>query len=352
MGIGVVQIYSSSYVFAIESLGDGLFFFKKQVLFSLLGIIALIATASVPWKWIEKTIPFIWVAVTILIVLTLIPGIGMTRGGAARWIPLFGGIGLEPSEILKVMLPLMLAHLVYKSWDKDHDYLTYLKILLFSAPFGMLLLQPDFGSFVVCTLVFLSLLFVFGLKWRFVISGLGAASIAFVFLVLNVAYRKARLLSFLDPWADPSKGGYQIIQSMTSLYNGGIFGEGLGQSQGKLFFLPEAHTDFTFAILGEEWGFLGVLFIMGLFGYVIFRSFQIGSKTKDQFAKMSVIGLTLVFAMQVFINMGVVLGLLPTKGLTLPFLSYGGSSLISTCILFGLIININKTFYKKSGRRG
>jgi cell division protein FtsW len=213
---------------------------------------------------------------------------------------------------------------------------------LIVAPLGLLLLQPDFGSLIICSTVLLTLLFCFGLKRRYIIGSLAVLIPLFYFMVIMVPYRRARILAFLDPWSDPGKGGFQVIQSLLSLYSGGLWGAGLGQGQGKLFFLPEAHTDFTLAVLGEEMGFAGVGFVLFLFTFLIFRGFQISAKAPSRFAQAVALGLTVAFSLQVIINMGVVMGLLPTKGLTLPFLSYGGSSLLINALCFGILLNIGR----------
>ncbi|MNL02581.1 Lipid II flippase FtsW [compost metagenome] len=207
-----------------------------------------------------------------------------------------------------------------------------------------MLKQPDFGSFAIVMMVGVTLLFAFGLQWKYIIAALSVLAPAFYFLVMNVPYRRARVLAFLDPWADPAQKGFQVIQSMLSFHSGGLTGAGLGQGQGKLFFLPEAHTDFTLAVFGEEMGFIGFVAILALYAFVVFRGIQVAVKTEDTFKRALCLGLSITFALSVFINAGVVMGLLPTKGLTLPFLSYGGSSLVTLAFLFGLILNIENSF--------
>jgi cell division protein FtsW len=216
------------------------------------------------------------------------------------------------------------------------------------APLVLLYKQPDFGSLVIIVLVALALLFTFGLSLKWLI-GAGVALIPiFYFLVWNVGYRKARIQAFLDPWSDPAQKGFQVIQSMLSVHSGGLTGVGLGQGQGKLFFLPEAHTDFTMAVFFEEMGFFGALFILALYGFVIFKGFQIAIKAQDMFKKTLALGLITTFAFSVFINVAVVLGLVPTKGLTMPFMSYGGSSLLILSFLFGILLNLEMSVSKQS----
>jgi cell division protein FtsW len=342
LGIGLVQVYSSSFIFAIESRGgDGLYFFKRQLMFAMIAFPLLLSTALVPWRTLERWGFLLWVFAAGLVVMTLIPGIGHRAGGAARWVRL-GSFRFEPAELLKIALPVVFA--TFMSWSAKWE--GWAKWPIFTGaligPIAILLLQPDFGTLVICSAVLLTLLFCFGLQRRYIFVATVTLLPLFYFMVMLVPYRRARILSFLDPWSDPGKSGFQVIQSLLSLYSGGLSGAGLGQGQGKLFFLPEAHTDFTLAVLGEEMGFTGVGFIIFLYAFLIFKGFQIAARAHSKFAQASALGLTVTFALQVIINMGVVMGLFPTKGLTLPFLSYGGSSLLMTCLLLGLLLNIGR----------
>lgn len=342
IGIGLVQVYSSSFIFAIESRGDGLFFFKRQLFFAVVAVGVLFFMAMIPFRYIEKYGWLMWLAAAVGVALTMVPHFGIRAGGAARWLNLPGGLVFEPSELLKISLSLLLATYFSRRFDLGKAE-GPVKAALLCLPLLLVLKQPDFGSFAIVSAVFICVLFAFGLPWRVLIAAFSVAVPAFYFLVMNVAYRRARVLAFLDPWADADKKGFQVIQSMLSFQSGGLTGAGLGQGQGKLFFLPEAHTDFTMAVLGEEMGFLGFLIVVSLYGYVVFRGLQLAARSEDRFAKVLALGLSLTFAFSVFINMGVVMGLLPTKGLTLPFLSYGGSSLMMMGFLFGLLLNIERT---------
>lgn len=342
IGIGLVQVYSSSFMFAIESRGDGLYFFKRQLLFSLVAVSALLCVALVPFRWIERFGWLFWPVAAAGVVATLIPGLGVKAGGAARWLLVPGGV-IEPSELLKIGLSLLLATYFSRRTEFLGAYELPVRAVLLMVPLFFVLKQPDFGTFVICSAVFVGVLFAFGLKWRYLIGAGVVAAPMFYFLVMQVPYRRARIAAFLDPWSDPEQKGFQVIQSMLSFHSGGLTGAGLGQGQGKLFFLPEAHTDFTLAVLGEEMGFIGVFVVLALYGYLVFRGLQLATRTEQMFAKVLALGLSLTFAFSVFINAGVVMGLLPTKGLTLPFLSSGGSSLLATCVLFGLLLNIERT---------
>ncbi|UOF01038.1 putative lipid II flippase FtsW [Bdellovibrio reynosensis] len=344
LGIGLVQVYSSSFIFAIESYGDGLFFFKKQLFFALLAFAVLVGTIHIPFRYIEKYGWLMWFVSSLAVAATLIPGIGVKVGGAIRWIQLPLGFRMEPGELLKISFTLLFASLLVRK----QNYLSRIKwhwlALFVLAPLGLLLKQPDFGTFAIILMVAVTLLFAFGLQWKYIIASMAVMIPAFYFLVMSVPYRRARVLAFLDPWADPASKGFQVIQSMLSFHSGGLTGVGLGQGQGKLFFLPEAHTDFTMAVLGEEMGFVGFVLILALYGFVVFRGIQIAVKAEETFKRALALGLSVTFGLSVFINAGVVMGLLPTKGLTMPFLSYGGSSLVSLCFMFGLILNIENSF--------
>ncbi len=342
IGIGLVQVYSSSFIFATESRGDGLFFFKKQLAFTAIALPCLFAAALTPWRWVERYGFLLWFAAAGAVALTFAPGFGVKAGGASRWLRLPGGSVFEPSELLKISLPLIFAAFAARRTELFGRLEWPARALLVGAPMALVLAQRDFGSFFIIAAVLFCLLFAFGLRWAHIFAGLALAAPLLHFLVMSVPYRRARIMAFLDPWADPAGKGFQVIQSMLSVQSGGLTGSGLGQGQGKLFFLPEAHTDFTLAVLGEELGFVGICVALMIYGFCVFRGLQIAARSEDRFAKALALGLSLTFGFQVFINVGVNLGLLPTKGLTLPFLSYGGSSLLASCVLFGLLLNVER----------
>ena len=345
MGFGLVQVYSSSFIYAVDTYENGLHFFSKQALFALMGTGVLLVMAHLKWKFCKLLGGAFLLLSMVGLVLTYIPGIGVEAGGAHRWIQLPLGMRFEPSELLKVSFPFLLGTLMVTSPVKFLGKMDVpLRFLILLAPFALLHGQPDFGTMALLFVMIFSVLFVFGLKWRYLVGSAVVTLPVFYYLVVLVPYRWARIKGFLDPWADPSEKGFQIIQSLMSFQSGGVWGAGLGQGQGKLFFLPEAHTDFTLAVLGEETGLVGFLVVLLIYGFIVFRGLQISSRVNRDFEKIVALGITVLFAFQVFINMGVVLGLLPTKGLTLPFLSYGGSSLIATCIGFGWLLNIERSF--------
>lgn len=350
-GIGLVQVYSSSYIFATESLGNGLYFFSKQAIFTVLSILALFIVANIPWKYVERWGYLLWWAAVAGIVLTFVPGFAIKAGGASRWIHLPFGQRIEPSEYLKLALCLWLATFLARRSPWMGRFEWPFKVLFTLGPLVLLLKQPDFGTFAICSLVAFTAFFAFGLKWRYILGSILVVIPSFAYLILSSPYRKARLMTFLDPWSDPEQSGFQVIQSLLSFHSGGVTGVGLGLSQGKLFFLPEAHTDFTLAVLGEEMGFVGFAVILLLYGFLVLRGMQISAQARDAFEKALALTITVTFAFSVFINVGVVLGLLPTKGLTLPFLSYGGSSLLMWSLAFGLLLNIDRVNKAKPAMR-
>jgi cell division protein FtsW len=340
-GIGLVQVYSSSFILATETKGDGLFFIRKQAIFTIGALIALFGISRVPFRWIQYLGWTMWGTAFFGIILTLIPSIGHRAGGAARWIN-FGFFRFEPSELMKVSLPLILSHVLTNTYHKEKRWDYAIKAALLLTPLPLLLKQPDFGTVAIYSMVLFGMLFVAGLNWRWIAGMILTMVPTFYFLVMNVPYRRARLESFLNPWSDPTKSGFQVIQSLLSFSSGGLTGVGLGQGQGKLFFLPEAHTDFTLAVWGEETGFIGFGLLLLLYGLVVFRGFRIGVRSESSYSRLMALGLIFYFALQVMTNIGVVIGLLPPKGLTLPFLSYGGSSLVVMGILFGILLNIER----------
>lgn len=340
VGLGLVQVYSSSYIFATEVHGDGLFFFRKQLLFSVLGLAALFMTYLMPWERSRKLGVALWVFAVIAVIATFIPGIGTRVGGAHRWLSLPLGFRFEPGELLRVSYPFVLAPIIrdYALGELDLRWVGRLALVL--SPLVLLNFQPDFGSFVIVSTLTGSLFVAFGLRWRFIVGGLTLALPTLAVLILTSPYRRLRVEAFLNPWADPAEKGFQVIQSLLSFYSGGLTGVGLGQGQGKLFFLPEAHTDFTLAVLGEEMGFIGFSILLLVFGFVVFRGFQIALGLKFVRERALALSFSLLLTFAVFINVGVALGLLPTKGLTLPLISYGGSSLICTGLMMGWLLNL------------
>ncbi len=343
LGLGLVQVYSSSFIYATDRFGDGTYMFSRQLIFTLIATVVLLTTIFMPWNLFKKVGVYIWGLAVIGIALTYVPGLGVKVNGAQRWIRLFAGIRFEPSELLKITYPFLMATFIVQKpdWGK---YSELLQALVVALPLALLLKQPDFGSVVLCTLIVIGLLFAFGMKWRYLALGVITTVPTAIYLVMNSGYRKARVLACLDPWGDPGEKGFQVIQSMLGFYSGGITGNGIGEGQAKLFFLPEAHTDFVFAVLAEELGLIGVFAVLVLFFILFVRAMKIGRVALLQSRAYSAylaygIGFWLTF--QALINVGVTSGALPTKGLTLPFVSYGNNSLLVCGIAIAILLRID-----------
>ena len=301
--------------------------------------------AFIPWKYNRYLGMCLWLLSVLALLLTLVPQVGVSVSGAQRWLKFPFGIRLQPSELFKVSTPFVLAYLVvlYERWPLQKFIFWAIPFFSLGFPLFILILQPDFGTVALTFMLAFGVLFILGLKWRYIFLTTGFLSSIFYYLIINRSYRFARVEGFLDPWSDPLGKGFQVIQSLLSVHSGGLFGTGLGKGQSKLFFLPEAHTDFTLAVLAEEMGFLGVLLVFGVYVFLTFNCMKIVLKIHDFYQKVLAYGLVLIFSLGVIIHSAVNLGLLPTKGLALPFLSYGGSSLVSTFFLFGWFFSLERS---------
>jgi cell division protein FtsW len=280
---------------------------------------------------------------TLLLVAVLIPGVGKKIGGATRWLNI-AGLTFQPAEFVKIGLVLFMAHSLARKQEKvkrfRSGFLSYMLIL--AVLIGLLLAQPDLGSAVTVAVVATTMLMVAGTRLSY-LAGIGLIALPLLyFMVMNVDYRRRRILAFLNPWEDPSNTGFQIIQSWIAFGSGGAFGQGLGESKQKLFFLPEAHTDFIFSVIGEELGFIGVIVIAAMFMLLILRGLRISLNAPNEFSCFLAFGVTLLVGMQAFVNMAVVMGMVPTKGLALPFISYGGTSLVTTLAAIGILLNVSR----------
>lgn len=338
------MVYSASAVWAAYKFdGDSFFFAKRQLLFAGLGIVAMFFIMNVDyWTW--KTWSKVLICVClVLLVAVLIPGIGMERNGSRSWIGV-GAFSIQPSEFTKLAMIAFLA----KFLSENQKYITTLKkglvpalTLVFFA-FGMIMLQPDLGTGTVMVGTCVVMIFVSGARIaHFVWLGLMGVA-GFVALVASAPYRIKRITSFLDPWEDPLGSGFQMIQSLLAIGPGGLFGLGLGQSRQKFFYLPEPQTDFIFAIISEELGFIGGSFVILLFALLLWRGIRIALGAPDLYGSFLAVGIISMVAIQVMINIGVVTGMIPVTGITLPFLSYGGSSLTLMLMAMGVLLNISR----------
>ena len=331
---GILMIYSASSVWALYKFNDSYKFLKNQCLFFVIGLILLYFVSKVDYKKYYKYSNKVLLISLILLILVLIPGIGTIRNGSRSWFGI-GSFGIQPSEFAKLGL------IIYVS--KNIQNKSYIKILLITLfIFGLIMLQPDFGTGIIIVMSIIGIMFISGLNIkifiRFGILGL----IGIISLVLIAPYRLKRILSFLNPWSDPLGSGFQIIQSLYSIGPGGLFGLGFGNSIQKHFYLPEPQTDFIFSIISEEFGIFGIIIVSVLFVTIFYSSLKISIKCDDLFGKYLSFGITFGLIFQTILNLSVVVGLVPVTGVTLPFLSYGGSSLLITMISVGIILNISR----------
>ena len=342
VGLGIVMVYSASSALAVKKFGSDLFFIKKQAFFSILGFMALVACKHIPYRLYRALAYPILVAAMVLVLAVQVPGLGHSAGGAKRWI-LLAGVTFQPAEFAKLALIIFLAYSLEKKKEKMADYSIgcFFHLVVLGLLSGLIIIQPDFGTVVILSVITFVMLFLGGAKLTHLIYTLMvAAPLGYVFLT-QAEYRIRRLLSFLNPWQYSTDEGYQVVNSLMAFGNGGVWGTGIGKGVQKLFYLPEPHTDFIFSVIGEELGLAGVALILGLYFWIFWRGLTIAMKTDDTFGSLLAAGITTVLGLQVCINMGVTLGLLPTKGLTLPFLSYGGTSLVFCMAAVGILMNIS-----------
>jgi cell division protein FtsW len=341
--IGLVMVYSASSVVAYDRLADSAYFLKRQAAWTALGLAALWLTRGIHYQRLRAfTAPALALAALMLVAVQM-PGIGRLAGGARRWLVL-GPITFQPVELAKLALVFYLAHfLAQRGPEVRHLRRGVAPPVAITAGLAALVLrQPDMGSAMVLGAVTISLLFAAGARIAHLLL-VGLAAVPAVGLAILVApYRFQRVLAFLDPWRDSQGAGFHIIQSLVAFGSGGVFGVGLGASRQKFFYLPERHTDFIFAILGEELGLLGTLGVLGLFGLFIYRGCRIARAAPDRYGALLALGITANVAGQALMNMGVSTGLLPVTGVPLPFLSFGGTSLVTTMIEVGVLLNISQ----------
>jgi cell division protein FtsW len=343
--IGVIMVASSSISVADRDYSNPFYYLQRQLVFVAIGIFAALTVFKIRLVQWEKSGMALLVFALFLLVLVLIPGVGKTVNGSTRWLPL-GVFNLQVSELVKLFLVIYVAGYLVRHGDAVRSSLWgFLKPMLMVGLAGLLLLiEPDFGATVVIMGTVLGMTFLAGARFVQFISFVMIFASAAMLLVVTSPYRMQRLTSFANPWADPFDSGFQLTQSLIAIGTGGWFGTGLGGSVQKLFYLPESHTDFLFAVLSEELGFVGVSFVVLLYAALFFRSLKIAAQAEragNFFAAYLAYGIGIWLSMQAVINMGVNVGLLPTKGLTLPLMSYGGSSLIVCCAAIGLLMRIH-----------
>lgn len=355
LGLGLVMVASSSIEIADRATGDPLYYFKRQFIFALMGISAGFVLTKIRLTHWENSGMAILLFMVVLLLLVLVPGLGRTVNGSTRWLAL-GPFGLQVSEVVKLLLIVYLAGYVVRQGKQIREsFIGFVKpMLVLVVLFTLLLLEPDFGAAMVLLITALGMLYLAGVKfWKFGIL-LMASAISMGFVAISSPYRVERFTAFLNPWSDPFGSGFQLTQSLIAIGSGAWSGLGLGASVQKLFYLPEAHTDFVFAVIAEELGLLGVTAVIALFILLVYRCFAIGKMVEKRgmkFGAQIAYGIGIWLGLQAFINIGVNTGVLPTKGLTLPFISAGGSSLLVTCMAIGLITRVYMEGHAKSSRR-
>ncbi|QED47450.1 stage V sporulation protein E [Cytobacillus dafuensis] len=343
LAVGLTMVYSASAIWAEYKFNDSFFFAKRQMLFAVIGIVAMFFIMNIDyWAW-RTWAKVIIIICFVLLLVVLIPGIGIERNGSRSWIGV-GAFSIQPSEFMKIAMIIFLAKFLSERQKLITSFTKGLapSLGLVFLAFGLIMLQPDLGTGTVMVGTSIVMIFIAGARIsHFIILGL-IGLLGFVGLILSAPYRIKRITSFLDPWEDPLGSGFQIIQSLFAIGPGGLFGLGLGQSRQKFFYLPEPQTDFIFAILSEELGFIGGSFVILLFSLLLWRGIRIALGAPDLFGSFLAVGIIAMIAIQVMINIGVVIGLMPVTGITLPFLSYGGSSLTLMLMAVGVLLNISR----------
>lgn len=348
LGIGLVMVYSASIAIAEAEKAVGnnsSYYLTRQAVFIVISLAAAVVAFNIPISWWQKFAPYLFLLGLALLILVLIPGIGRVVGGSRRWLSLFV-INLQPSEFMKLFAAMYVAdYTVRKAAVMDSfkkGFMPMLVVMLFVG--GLLLAEPDFGAFAVIAAISISILWLGGINGRIFGGLIVLLVVGFVFLIWSSPYRLERVIGFMDPWADPYGKGYQLSHALIAFGRGEWFGVGLGASVEKLLYLPEAHTDFLLAVIAEELGFAGVVTVVGLFTWVVLRAFGMAKEAIENeryFAALLAQGLGVWIGVQGIINMGVNMGLLPTKGLTLPLLSFGGSGILANCIAMAILLRID-----------
>ena len=342
LGLGLVMVFSASGVLASDKYHDPAFFLKKQLIYAVLGIALMLFVRRIPYQSYNRLVYLILALSLFLLILVLIPGIGVRIRSASRWIR-FGPLVIQPSEFAKLAIIIFLAYSMARKQEKIRYFsIGFLPHIVVAGIFILLVeKEPDFGTAMALAGITFLMLFVGGTRLTHIFLAILSASPLVVYVILKNKMRLERVVTFVDPWKYAQESGYQLVHSLYAIGSGGFWGLGIGKSREKLFYLPDSHTDFIFAILSEELGFLGIIIVFSLFAILIIRGLIISTRAQDNFGAYLAMGLTALIGLQAVINMAVVTGLMPTKGLSLPFLSYGGSSLLVNMIAIGILLNIS-----------
>ncbi|MBK7758461.1 MAG: putative lipid II flippase FtsW [Deltaproteobacteria bacterium] len=340
--LGLVMVQSASGPVAADRLDDPWYYVKRQLAAIIVGIIGGVGIAFTPYEWLRRYAWAAYAAIIIGLILVFVPGLSHRVNGASRWIGM-GSVNLQPSELAKLVCVLCMAHFIDEKGGRLDDVKNVLlPALAIPVPLMLLIvMEPDFGTTVIIGgMAFLTLV-VAGLRTRFIYALFGLGVTVGALVAVAEPYRLKRLRSFMDPWADAAGSGYQVIQSMIAFHSGGLTGRGLGESQAKHLFLPEPWTDFIGSVLGEELGLIGVLALLTLYGLLIWRGMHVARQAEDLFGALLATSLTAAIGLQAFFNLGVVMGIVPPKGLVLPFMSYGASAIVAQLFAVGLLLNVS-----------
>ena len=340
---GLISVYSSSHVWALYKYDDSFYYIKRQAIFACIGVVAMFVTSKIDYHIYKKYYKVILGICFLLLILVLIPGLGVVRGGSRSWFN-FGVFALQPSELFKIGMIIFAAVYIEKNYHKMKKLRYSLRLLLvMGLGFLLIMLQPDFGSGIVmaCSIVVMIIVSPFPFIYFIFLGILGVIGI--IAMILSAPYRMERILSFLDPFQDPLGSGFQAIQALYAIGPGGLLGVGFDNSIQKHFYLPEPQTDFIFAIVAEEFGFIGGVALIGLYLMLFKTVLKISKNVQDIFGSLLMIGIVAMIGIQTLINLGVVVGLFPVTGVTLPLMSYGGTSLTITLMSIGILINISKS---------
>lgn len=340
---GIVMIYSASSIWAEYKFNDKFHYVIMQSLFFIVGFFLMIVVSKVPYTYyLEKSNTILFICF-VLLILVLIPGIGSVRNGSRSWFGI-GGLGIQPSEFMKLALIIFTSKYIHNNPKQMKSVVkgAFPVLLITMISFFLIMLQPDFGTGTILVLTIVAMLFISGVDFSFFIKIGLLGMVGAALLIIAAPYRMNRIVAFLNPWSDPLGTGFQSIQSLYAIGPGGLFGMGFGKSVQKHFYLPEPQTDFIFSIISEELGIIGIISVAALFLIIITRCIKISIKAPDTFSKFLTFGIVFQLSFQTLLNLAVVVGLVPVTGVTLPFFSYGGSSLIITLISVGIILNISR----------
>ena len=343
VGIGIVMVLNTSYFFAGERFGDPYHVFRKHLVSVVLGALCCAGASRLGSRTYERVAYPALALAALALVAVLLPGLGLMRGGARRWIGL-GALNVQPSEFAKIAAVLYLARSIIRKAERIETFAVGVlpHVIVVGCLAMLVVVEPDFGTAVLLCLLLITMLFAGGVRWRDLVMPLLPVLPVVAYAISSSPYRLRRVLVFLDPWEHPRDAGFQLVQSFLAFGSGGLLGIGLGESKQKMFFLPEAHTDFIFSVIGEELGLFGALALVALFALLAGRGFRVAFRHPTPFGRLVAFGITVLLVLQAGVNMAVVLGLLPTKGLALPFVSYGGSAMLGALTSAGVLVALSR----------